>query len=108
MSLKEFIFSKVFLRSLVFAVLIAIGILIVLLIWLNFYTRHGQARPVPDFTGLTVGQASDLAKESRLRYQIIDSVYTTAVERGAVAEQNPETRIQGKKGQEHHAYHQRL
>jgi eukaryotic-like serine/threonine-protein kinase len=98
MSLKEFIFSKVFLRSLVFAVLIAIGILIVLLIWLNFYTRHGQARPVPDFTGLTVGQASDLAKESRLRYQIIDSVYTTAVERGAVAEQNPKPGFKVKKG----------
>jgi eukaryotic-like serine/threonine-protein kinase len=97
MSLKDFIFSKVFLRSLVMAVMIAIGILIVLLIWLNFYTRHGQARPVPDFTGLSVQQASTLAKENKLRYQIIDSVYTGAVERGAVAEQNPKPGFKVKK-----------
>jgi eukaryotic-like serine/threonine-protein kinase len=97
MSLKDFLLSKVFLRSLVLAVMIGIGILIVLLIWLNFYTRHGQARPVPDFTGLTVEQASDLAEENKLRYQIIDSVYTTAVERGAVAEQNPKPGFKVKK-----------
>jgi beta-lactam-binding protein with PASTA domain len=61
----------------------------VLLIWLNFYTRHGQSRPVPSFIGLTMDETVQLARKSRLKYQIIDSVYTSEVPRGCIAEQNP-------------------
>jgi beta-lactam-binding protein with PASTA domain len=69
-----------------------------LLIWMNFYTRHGQARPVPDFYGLTIEQTARLAKKERLRYQIIDSVYTAVVPAGCVAEQNPKPGFKVKKG----------
>ena len=79
MSLKNFILSKVFLKNLGFAVVIVVGAVMLLLIWLNFYTRHGQARPVPDFYGLTMEQTAKLAKKSRLRYQVVDSIYTTVV-----------------------------
>ncbi len=89
MSLKEFILSKVFLKNLAIAVLIVIGIIMGLLIWMNLYTRHGQARPVPSFIGLTQEQVADLARKNKLRYEIIDSVYTSSVPRGCVVEQNP-------------------
>ena len=89
MSLKKFIFSKVFLKNLGLAVLIAAGALFLLLIWLNIYTRHGQAKQVPNFVGLTIQETAALAKKSRMKYQIIDSVYTSLVPRGCVAEQNP-------------------
>lgn len=89
MSLKNFIFSKVFARNLGLAVAILIASIMVLLIWLNFYTRHGQARPVPDFYGLTLEETTRLAKKSKVKFQIIDSVYTNAVPRGCIAEQNP-------------------
>jgi beta-lactam-binding protein with PASTA domain len=56
---------------------------------MNLYTRHGQARPVPSFIGLNQDQVAGLAKKSKLRYEIIDSVYTTTVPRGCVVEQNP-------------------
>ena len=97
MSLKNFILSKVFFKNLGFAVVIVVGIVIVLLIWMNFYTRHGQARPVPDFYGLTMEETVKLAKKSRLRYQVVDSVYTTLVPRGCVAEQNPKPGFKVKK-----------
>jgi eukaryotic-like serine/threonine-protein kinase len=89
MTIKEFIFSKIFVKNLGTAIVIAVGLLMFLLIWLNFYTRHGQTRSVPDFKGLTMEQTARLAKKSRIRFQVIDSVYTTAVPRGCVAEQNP-------------------
>ncbi len=89
MSIKNFIFSKTFLKNLGLAALIVVGFIMALLIWLNFYTRHGQSRPVPDFIGLTMDQTVQLAKKSRLKYQIIDSVYTSDVPRGCIAEQNP-------------------
>lgn len=69
----------------------------IMLIWMNFYTRHGQARPVPDFVGLTIEQTAALAKKSRLKYYIIDSVYTTTVPSGCVAEQNPKPGFKVKK-----------
>ncbi len=97
MSLKNFILSKVFLKNLGFAAVIVVGAVMLLLIWLNFYTRHGQARPVPDFYGLTMEQTAKLAKKSRLRYQVIDSIYTTVVPRGCIAEQNPKPGFKVKK-----------
>ena len=97
MSFKNFILSKVFFKNLGLAISIVVVMIMLLLIWLNFYTRHGQARPVPDFFGLTMEQTAKLAKKSRLRYQIIDSVYTTIVPRGCVAEQNPKPGFRVKK-----------
>ena len=97
MSLKNFILSKLFLKNLGFAIVIFAGILIVLLIWLSFFTRHGQARPVPDFYGLTIEQTANLAKKSKLKYQINDSIYTTVVPRGCVAEQSPRPGFKVKK-----------
>ena len=98
MSLKNFILSKAFFKNLGLAIVILIGAIIVLLIYLNFYTRHGQARPVPDFYGLSMKEAGNLAKKTKLRYHVIDSVYTTLVPRGAVAEQSPKPGFKVKKG----------
>jgi beta-lactam-binding protein with PASTA domain len=97
MSIKEFLFSKVFVKNLALAVALVVGIIMILLIWLNIYTRHGQARPLPDFYGLTLEQTAKLAKKNKLKYQIIDSVYTTVVPSGCVAEQNPRAGFKVKK-----------
>ena len=97
MSFKNFILSKIFVKNLGFAAIIVGGVVMMLLIWLNFYTRHGQARPVPDFYGLTMEQTIKLARKSRLRFQVIDSIYTTAVPRGCIAEQNPKPGFKVKK-----------
>ena len=97
MSLKEFIFSKVFVKHLGLAMLITVGIVMVLLIWLNFFTRHGQSRSVPDFYGLTMEETVKLAKNSKMKYTVIDSVYTTLVPRGCIAEQSPNAGLKVKK-----------
>jgi len=97
MSIKNFIFSKIFLKNLGMAAVLIVGILMGLLIWLNFYTRHGQSRPVPDFIGLSTEQAARQARKSKVRFQIIDSVYTSDVPRGCIAEQNPKPDFKVKK-----------
>ncbi|MGQ9619436.1 MAG: PASTA domain-containing protein [Bacteroidales bacterium] len=89
MSLKKFLLSKIFFKNLGLAVTIVIGSVFFILLWLNIYTRHGQSRPVPNFYGLTIEETAILAKKHKLRFQIIDSVYTNAVLRGCIAEQNP-------------------
>jgi len=97
MSLKNFLLSRIFLKNLGFAVIITFGAIMILLLGLNIYTRHGQARPVPNFVGLTMDQTIKLAKQSKLRYQIIDSIYSTEVQRGCIAEQNPKPGFKVKK-----------
>jgi eukaryotic-like serine/threonine-protein kinase len=97
MNLKNFILSKLFLKNLGYAIIIVAGGIMILLIWMNFYTRHGQARSVPNFVGLTMEQTVALAKRSKLRYQIIDSIYTSTVPRGCIAEQNPKPGFKVKK-----------
>jgi beta-lactam-binding protein with PASTA domain len=97
MSLKEFIFSKSFLKHLGLATTLAVGLVMLLLLWLNIYTRHGQSRPVPDFMGLSLEESEKMAKKSRMRYSVIDSVYTAAVPRGCVADQNPKPGFRVKK-----------
>lgn len=91
MSLKKFLLSKEFFKNLGLAIVIAAGILFITLIWLSIFTRHGQARPVPDFYGLTIEESQKLAKKKKLKIQVIDSVYTKTVPRGCVVEQNPLT-----------------
>jgi len=97
MSFKNFIFSKLFLKNFGLAIIIFIVAIMLLLLWLNIYTRHGQARPVPDFMGMTMEETAALAKKSKMKYQVIDSVYTSLVPRGCVAEQNPKPGFKVKK-----------
>jgi beta-lactam-binding protein with PASTA domain len=97
MSLKDFILSKVFIKNLGLAVSFAVGAVMLLLIWMNIYTRHGQARAIPDFYGLSIEESARIAKKNKLRFQVIDSVYTTEVQRGCVAEQNPKKGFRVKK-----------
>jgi eukaryotic-like serine/threonine-protein kinase len=97
MSFKKFIFSKIFIKNLALAMAFGVGLIMILLIWLNIYTRHGQARPVPDFYGLTLEESAKLAKKNKLRYEVVDSVFTNLVPRGSIAEQNPKPGFKVKK-----------
>jgi len=98
MSLKEFLKSREFFKQLALAMVILVGFIFILIIWLNIYTRHGQSRPVPDVRGLTLEDASHAIRKSRMKYQVIDSVYTSFVPRGCVAEQIPMPGHRVKKG----------
>jgi beta-lactam-binding protein with PASTA domain len=89
MSVKEFLKSRVFWRQVGLALVIGVAIIILLIIWLNIYTHHGQSRPTPEVRGLSIKEAMVVAEKNKMRFQVIDSVYTTFVPRGCVAEQMP-------------------
>ena len=97
MSLKKFLVSKDFLKHLGLAIAIAIIIIFLTLLWLSIYTRHGQSRPVPDLYGLTIEEAEKTVTKNKMRFQVIDSVYTNIVPRGCVVEQNPVAGFEVKK-----------
>jgi len=98
MSLKEFIKSRVFVKQVALAMALIVGLIFILIIWLNIYTRHGQSRPVPDIRGLTMQDAKHSVRKSKMKLMVIDSVYTSFVPRGCIAEQIPMPGHRVKKG----------
>jgi eukaryotic-like serine/threonine-protein kinase len=89
MSTRDFLKTRIFWKQIGLALAGGVAILIILIIWLNIYTRHGQSRPVPEVRGLSINEAKAVAAKNRMRFQVIDSVYTAFVPRGCVAEQIP-------------------
>lgn len=97
MSIKKFLTSRVFLKHLVLSVVIIIAIIIIVLQQLKSYTHHGEAYPVPDFTGLTYNEVEATAQQAHLKYEIIDSMHFDGANPGAVVEQVPEPGFKVKK-----------
>jgi beta-lactam-binding protein with PASTA domain len=97
MKFLRFIISKYFLKHFGLAIGITVVIILITLLYLRIYTHHGQARPVPDFFSLTPEEVAEIAKDNKLNYKVIDSVYTDIVERGTVVEQNPKPGFKVKK-----------
>jgi beta-lactam-binding protein with PASTA domain len=89
MDFLRFLITKKFLRHLLLVVLISVILLLGTLLGLKIYTHHGQAILVPNLTGLTINEVRDVVSSRRLRYEVIDSIYTEAVPRGTVVKQNP-------------------
>jgi eukaryotic-like serine/threonine-protein kinase len=83
-------------------VLMAIGLTIVIVIlvfiWLNFYTHHNQSVTVPNVKGMTIEQAAEIFDREGLRYDIIDSVSSRDVKPGAIVEVVPSAGSKVKNG----------
>ena len=97
MEFLRFLISKFFLKHLGLAIGITVVVFLITMLYLRIYTHHGQARPVPDFFALTPEEVEETARDNKLEYKIIDSVYTNIVERGTVFEQNPKPGFKVKK-----------
>lgn len=85
----KFLTTNIILRNLLLLVVVT-GLLIWgVMVWLNSYTMHNQAIVVPDVKGLQEEEAGPILRKNKLRYQVVDSVYSRTVEPGAVVEQIP-------------------
>lgn len=78
-----------YVANLLLAVVIACGLVYGALRWLDTYTRHGEAVVVPDVKGMKMDEAEEFFRNSNLRYNVIDSVFSKDVEPGAVVELVP-------------------
>ncbi|MBE9510939.1 MAG: PASTA domain-containing protein [Bacteroidetes bacterium] len=97
MKFQDFLISKVFLKNLSIAILIAAGVIFGSLFFLQIYTHHGRVRQVPDFKGMSLEEVEKSVKRFKLQFVIIDSIYSQQVERGHVVLQHPEPGFNVKK-----------
>lgn len=56
---------------------------------LRTITRHSNVYTLADFTGVTIQEAQELAKDGNFRLDITDSLYIRGMERGVICKQNP-------------------
>lgn len=61
-------------------------------------TRHGARRSVPDFSGIRLDQAQQLARKHGLKLHINDSLFVPAYEGGIVLDQLPKGGVEVKPG----------
>ncbi len=97
MDFLKFLISKKFFRHLGLAVGLGIIVLLAILLWLKIYTHHGQAITVPNLSGLTEEEVGDVTSSRRLRYEVVDSVFSNEMPRGTVLKQNPKANSRVKK-----------
>ncbi|MCL2042119.1 MAG: PASTA domain-containing protein [Bacteroidales bacterium] len=71
------------------AVVVFFVIVLIALLSLKSFTRHGESIILPDFKGLDIEELEYFAKENHLNYKIIDSVYNDTLPKGTIVLQDP-------------------
>ncbi|WP_283686823.1 PASTA domain-containing protein [Dysgonomonas sp. Marseille-Q5470] len=75
-----------------------VGLVIIVLFLLNFYTKHNESITVPTVKGLQVQDAAGILESSDLRYEISDSIFQAEGAPGSIIEQIPKEQSKVKKG----------
>ncbi len=89
MEFLKFLISKYFLKNLIIAASITIGIIAIVFLGLHIFTKHNQSITVPDFSGLNKEEVEIISNSKKLRFEIIDSIFYRELPKGTVAKQNP-------------------
>jgi len=98
----SFLITKSFLLHLSIAIIALLGLLSIVFHSLGVITHHGEGLSVPDFTGMTLEKAYDLADDRNLKIKIIDSVDTGPGKKGSIITQTPPANFKVKEGRTIH------
>jgi beta-lactam-binding protein with PASTA domain len=88
-SFFQYLLSKEFLKQLLFLAAVLIGIILLANLWLKFYTNHGQQLELPNFVGMEIAEARNLADHSSFELVVNDSVFVVGKPGGIIKDQNP-------------------
>ncbi len=99
MSWFRFIFSKTFIKQIIYMLIISFILIGGIYFWLLHYTHHDEALIVPDLYGLSVDEAENLLKENQMKLVVTDTLaYDPDLPKYGIREQNPEAKSQVKSG----------
>jgi eukaryotic-like serine/threonine-protein kinase len=85
----SFVFSRQAMAHLSAMAVLLVVVIIATTTMLRIYTSHGYKMPVPDFTGQKLEKAIELANARNLNIVVLDSVYNTEIEPGAIITHTP-------------------
>jgi beta-lactam-binding protein with PASTA domain len=87
--LKNFIFSKQFLKHLGLVVLVYFIVVGGTILYLNSMTNHGQKIKVPSLVGKNINSIKSTVEELGLTYEVLDSIYNPNKPEGTILNQDP-------------------
>jgi len=96
--LKTFYNNRPFLSNLLLAALSIVLLIVSISYFLSAFTRHGQAYAVPDFIGLNITEAQQLAAKHKVVLEVTDSVNIATRPLGTVFRQIPPANAKVKQG----------
>jgi len=85
----ELLKSKLLWFNIIAVILILIVLFFAMLMFLKFYTNHGESIKVPNLIGLYENEAVEVIKKEKLQVEIIDSVFLRNSKSGVIVEQTP-------------------
>jgi D-alanine-D-alanine ligase len=85
-----------FWRNLGLVALFLLGVLLIVILFLRWYTHHGQSLELPDYTGQAVETAANNARKNSFQIKVVDSVFIVGKEGGIVIDQSPKADSQVK------------
>lgn len=97
MTVKDF-FSNWIVKNLLGALVLVVVLMITVRIFLGAVTHHGDQSSVPDFTGMSVAEATSAARKVGMRTEVVDSIYVKRMHRGSVVRQEPKAGSTVKEG----------
>lgn len=90
MTFFQFVFSKAFLKQLLFAIVALLVLAFFILWWLRFSTNHNEKIEVPNLAKMSLENVEEKLDEMDLRYEILDSAnYNPDYPKYSVIEQIP-------------------
>lgn len=95
---RKNIFGNSIIKNLLIIIGAGILLIVVALLFLNVYTRHGQNVVVPQLDGLQVDEARKILRSKGLNIQIVDSIYQREAVPGAIIDQTPKPNNKVKEG----------
>ena len=97
-SIKDYIKKYPVICRILVALLIFIGLVLITLLGIKMYTRHGIELELPDFTRQSYEEVSQNPQYSDYAFMIVDSVYNPQRKNGEIIEQNPMAQERVKSG----------
>ncbi|MGK0315772.1 MAG: beta-lactam-binding protein with PASTA domain [Saprospiraceae bacterium] len=85
----RFLISKPFLKQLLYVFIFLAVVLMLVLLWLRFYTNHGQKLELPDYINQEIEDARKDAEDKTFEIIITDSIHKVGKPGGLIIDQNP-------------------
>jgi len=85
----KFLISKAFLKQVAYIIIFLVFVLFLVLMWLRFYTNHGQKLELPNYINQNYEEAQEDAKSKTFEIIVTDSIHKVGKEGGLIIDQNP-------------------
>ncbi|WP_044060116.1 PASTA domain-containing protein [Proteiniphilum acetatigenes] len=95
---KKSILSNNIIKNLLMIIVCGVLLVVLALLLLNVYTRHGQNVVVPSLESLQIEEANTILRAKGLHAEIVDSIYQRDAVPGAIIDQRPKAGNKVKEG----------